>query len=234
MAKTYLDIVNIVLQDANEVPVSQAAFSNVRGLQAFIKEAVNRALMDINTSGTQWEWLKEGTVKNPISVSTVDGTQFYDFRDLGVASAPYVDVDFDTFFIGDGSTFRKPLLSISYDHWNDLYRANDELNTDSKGIPNYIIVTGEKNVFGLSPVPDGAYTVNFHAWSDASFLVNHDDELPFPDQYYTVLVDRARHYLWDFKENETKAAKANNAFKRGLKQMQQQLAPMRDTRMRVR
>jgi len=232
MAKTYLDIVNIVLQDANEVPISASAFSNARGLQAFVKEAVNRSLMDIVNSGTQWEWLKDGTVQAPRSVTTVSGTSFYNFKTLASGEEPFVDVDFDTFFLSDGAGLHQPLKSISYDEWNDKYRSQDE-QADSTATPTYLIMTGEKNVFGLSPVPDKAYTVNFHAYAPAGFLVAYNDTLPFPDQYYTVLVDRARYYLWDFKENDAKAAKARNSYKLGLLRMQQKLSPLQNNRMRV-
>jgi hypothetical protein len=232
MTKTYLEIVNVVLQDANEVPVSASAFSSVRGLQAFVKEAVNRSLMDIINIGTQWEWLKDGTVQAPRSATTINGTQFYNFKTLAAGEEPFVDVDFDTFFLTDGSTLYQPLKAISYDRWAETYRSQDEQLT-AKGVPSFVVMTGEKNVFGLSPVPDQEYTINFHAWSHATFLSAHSDPLPFPDQFYTVLVDRARYYLWDFKENEAKAAKARNSYKLGLLRMQQKLAPLQLTRMRV-
>jgi len=232
MAKTYLDIVNIVLQDANEVPISASAFSNARGLQAFVKEAVNRSLMDIVNSGTQWEWLKDGTVQAPRSVTTVSGTSFYNFKTLASGEEPFVDVDFDTFFLSDGAGLHQSLKSISYDEWNDKYRSQDE-QADSTATPTYLVMTGEKNVFGLSPVPDKAYTINFHAWTSSGSLAAYTDTLPFPDQFYTVLVDRARYYLWDFKENEAKAAKARNSYKLGLLKMQQKLAPLQLNRMRV-
>jgi hypothetical protein len=232
MAKTYLEIVNVVLQDANEVPVSEAAFSSVRGLQAFVKEAVNRSLMDIVNIGTQWEWLKDGTVQAPRSVTTIAGTQFYNFKTLAAGEEPFVDVDFDTFFITDGSALYQPLKSISYDRWAETYRSQDE-QLDATSVPSLVVMTGEKNVFGLSPVPDKDYTINFHAWSHATFLSAHSDILPFPDQFYTVLVDRARYYLWDFKENDAKAAKARNSYKLGLLRMQQKLSPLQHTRMRA-
>jgi|TARA_R110000822_G_scaffold111412_5_gene242128 hypothetical protein len=232
MAKTYLDIVNIVLQDANEVPVSASAFSNVRGLQAFVKESVNRSLMDIVNIGTQWEWLKAGTIQAPRAVTTVSGTQFYNFKVLAAGEEPFVDVDFDTFFISDGVNLHQPLKSISYDAWNDTYRSQD-YQDDAVATPSKIIMTGEKNLFGLSPVPDKAYTVNFYAWTHSGFLSAYSDTLPFPDQYYTVLVDRARYYLWDFKENDAKAQKAKNSYQRGLMSMQQKLAPFQRTRMRA-
>ena len=47
MATTYLDITNEVLRELNEVPLTTSNFGNAKGLQAFVKDTVNKAIFDI-------------------------------------------------------------------------------------------------------------------------------------------------------------------------------------------
>ena len=71
MAKTYLDVLNVALLDANEVQLTETTFLSTRGIQSFAKEAVNRALMDMANECTEWEWLKNDTVATP-STDTIE------------------------------------------------------------------------------------------------------------------------------------------------------------------
>jgi hypothetical protein len=232
VSKTYLELMNIVLQDANEVPVATGSgFSNTRSVQAFVKEAINRSLMDIANFSIQWEWLKTGVISTPNTVATVDSVQWYEFKTIVGGDDPYSEVDFDTFFINDGADLEQPLQQIDYDSWNDMFRSQDQLG-DSKGIPTLVIRTDEKNVFGLSPVPDAVFTVSFHSWNHATLLVNETDTLPFPDQYYNVVVARARYYLWNFKENMPQAGLANREYTQGLNRMLERLTHVEAVRMR--
>lgn len=47
MATTYLDITNEVLRELNEVPLTSANFGNAKGIQKFVKDAVNKSIFDI-------------------------------------------------------------------------------------------------------------------------------------------------------------------------------------------
>jgi hypothetical protein len=232
MAKTFLELINIVLQDSNEVPVSTGSgFANPRGIQAFVKEAINRSLMDIANASGQWEWLKTGVISTPQTVPTVDGTQWYEFKTIVGDDDPYLEVDFDTFFINDGADLEQHIEQISYDEWNDKFRSQDQQG-NSEGVPLCVIRTDEKNVFGLSPVPDKVYTISFHSWNHATLLVAETDTLPFPDQYFNVLVARARYYLWNFKENMPQAGRANKDYVQGVNRMIERLTHVEAVRMR--
>lgn len=233
MAKTYLDIVNIVLQDANEVQLTEGSFLSSRGLQSFTKEAVNRALMDIATSSVEWNWLKTGTAAAPNTVPTVDGTQWYNFKTVSMPDTPYSSIDFDTFFLDDGVDKYKTLERLSYDEWNRRFRKEDENPDNVGGSPKYVIETNDNNLFGLSPIPDDTYTVTFRSWEDANTLVNALDTLPFPDRYFNTLVARSRYYLWTFKENDFQVSVANGEFSVGLSRMKEQLTTPKGTRMRL-
>ena len=48
MATTYLTLANEALRELNEVTLTASNFSSAVGIQAFVKEATNRSLNDIN------------------------------------------------------------------------------------------------------------------------------------------------------------------------------------------
>ena len=228
MAKTYLDILNAGLLDANEVQLTATTFLSTRGIQAFAKEAVNRALMDIANESSEWEWLKNDTVAARTSVATIDDSQWYQF---GV-TAPH-KVDFDTFYLTQASPeLNQRLTRITYQEWDNIYRNLDE-PTDAKGIPLYVIELDEKNQFGLSPIPDGVYTVSFNSWNYATLLSASTDPIPFPDQYYNVLVSKLRYYLWDFKDDQNKASRADKDYRYALNRMRENQTTPEPVRMRI-
>lgn len=227
MAKTFLDIINASLLDANEVTLNETTFLSVRGIQAFAKEAVNRSLMDIVNECSEWEWLKNDTVASTSSVTAVAGTQWYSF---GVTTP--AKVDFDTFYLkGTTPEQNSSLTRLTYSEWDNLYRNLDE-PVDSDGVPKYVIELDEKDQFGISPIPDREYTINFNSWNYATLMVNALDLIPFPDQYYNVLVARVRHYIWDFKNDQNKASRADKEFRRGIGLMRQNQSTPEPVRMR--
>jgi hypothetical protein len=233
MAKTYLDITNIVLQDANEVQLTETNFTSSRGLQSFTKEAVNRALMDIATSTPEWNWLKTGTASSPNTVSTVASTQWYSFKTVTSPDTAYSSIDFDTFFLDNGTDTYDNLTLLSYDEWNKRYRDTDENIDNTGGRPKFVIETNDSNQFGLSPVPDDVYTISFRSWEDANILVNALDTLPFPDRYFNVLVARARYYLWTFKENDFQTSISDREYQQGLNRMKEQLTTPKGRKFRL-
>lgn len=226
MAKTYLEIINIGLLDANEVTLTATTFLSARGIQAFAKEAVNRALMDMANESTEWEWLKDDTVLTPSTVSTIDGDQWYAFG----ATVP-AEVDFDTFYLTDSLGGSQPLQRITYAEWDLMFRQGDA-PADSKARPIHIIETDEKNQFGLSPVPDDIYTIDFNSWRLATFLAASTDVIPFPDQFYNVLVARVRYYLWDFKDDQKKASRAGKEYELAIAKMRARRTTPEFTRAR--
>lgn len=233
MHKTYLDIINLVLQDANEVQLTEVTFLSPRGLQSFAKEAVNRALMDIATSTPEWNWLKTGTASSPNTVSTVANTQWYNFKTVTHPDTAYSSIDFDTFFLDNGTDTYNNLKRLSYDEWNKHFRHTDEDANDQGGIPKYVIETNDSNQFGLSPVPDDVYTISFRSWEDANTLINALDPLPFDDRYFNTLVSRGRYYLWTFKENEFQVGIAHRDYKEGLNRMKEQLTTPKGRKFRL-
>ena len=239
MALTYLDLTNIVLREVNEVPMTEQQFINSRGLQQFAKQAVNRAYLDITNSSREWPWLREKTrASQRVTMPIIEGVATY-----SIDTDKYTQVDWDTMYITDKDlevndpsvtrSISKTLKKINYDHWVQKYR-DDDLREGRKGnTPEYVYMSTDKETIGLSPVPDQNYWIEFDAWKVPGFLENPLDELPFEDKWYPVLVSKARHYMWLFRQDANQAGFALGDFDKGLANMKHELLGQQTIRMRA-
>jgi hypothetical protein len=228
MAKTYIELVNIALRDINEVPITEANFPSPRGLQAAAKEMVNRAYADILNYSKEWPFLSEKTTAK-ISVDTVNLQPTYTF-DTGVDR-----IDWDSFFItsADGS-YRSFLQPIDIDFYVRHLKVRDLENSTEGGEPIFVYRLKSDDGFGLSPYPDDSdFTVTFAAWSKPTLLTNSSDTVVIPDRYYTVLISRARYFLWMFRENVEQAEVALNEYERGLRQMHRDIVDKQAIQMKA-
>lgn len=236
MALTYLDIVNTVLRDTNEVPLSPAQFINARGFHAFVKESVNRALMDIVNSSTEWAWTAGLPMNMNISAHTNETLTerrkvIYEFPE-GV-----MGIDWDSIVLTDmrGKTTSN-LCPISYEEWVHYGNADVLSNRDDANLarPVSIYKTKDNKGFGLSPVPDKAYRVQYISFKAPQLLNAATDTLPFPDRFYTVLVHRARYFAWMFRQNTSQAQMAEHDYQTGIRDMKLALIKPVFNVMRVR
>lgn len=236
MALTYLDIVNAVLRDTNEVPLTPTQFINARGFHAFVKEAVNRALMDIVNSSTEWPWLANVPLNAHVSAHSNE-IQTERRKVIYQLPSDVMEVDWDSIILTDmrGKETRT-LRPISYEEWAHYGNADVLSNRDDAdlGQPTVIYKTKDGHGFGLSPVPDKAYRIQFITYKAPQFLTLHSDTLPFPDRWYTVLVHRARYFAWMFRQNPQQAQMAFQDYQTGLKEMKQAMIKPIFSVMRVR
>lgn len=243
MATTYIDLVNIALREINEVPMQTSAFNNPRGLQAAAKEMVNRAYMDILNYSKEWPFLYEDSNFFPtgsLSVATtaLQGTYLFD-TDLA-------HIDWDSFFITSTSgNYARALQPIDIDFYIRYLKQYD-VNDTQGGDPIYVYrlkggdatVDGNPGGFGLHPLPsDVGYTVTFEAqqnpYNSFKVLETQLDTIAFPERYYTVLIARARYYLWLFRENQQQAQLALRDYEQGIKQMHRDLVEKQSIKMRA-
>ena len=59
--KTYLSITNDILGELNEVQLTSSNFLTAKGLQKFVKDAINRAYFDIANENPEFPWLATTT-----------------------------------------------------------------------------------------------------------------------------------------------------------------------------
>lgn len=237
MATTYLEAVNEVLSEMNEVLLTSTNFASATNIQRHVKEAVNRAYFDVNNPEHKWQWLSVAAPQNDrvgnVYQETVAGQRWYllnpnatDFND------DYGHVDWNNFELttegvaGETTPYdNERLMYIELEEWQDHFARAENIDKgdgQQYGTPYRVIASPDGRRFGLSPIPDKVYRIYYYAWDRPTKLVNHNDTVNLPDQYIPVLISRARYYGWQRKESSENAAIALQDYEKGLKGMRQQ------------
>ena len=240
MATTYLQLTNELLREMNEVALTSSNFASAIGIQAHVKDCVNRAYLDIVLEEPQWPFLSVGDsgTTDPMYgntyVETVANTRWYELKPASDSILDdYGSVDWDNFYLttvgvtGESAPYTaKNLRFTTVDEWKDFYRARenaDDAEDANGGEPKRVIRSPDGRMFGLSPIPDKIYRVWFYAYTQPTQLSAYSDAIVFPDMYKTVLLSRARYFIHQFKENIQPAALALEEYRRGLKLMKSNL-----------
>jgi len=222
---TYVTLVNELLTRLNEVTLDAAGdgFDTVRNVQALSKQAVNNSIRNILQTGQEWPFLK-----NTYTQTLTAGTRQYDFP------SDFSRADWQTFYIkkltsADNTPMALP--SITYDEYIQRYRHYDDTG-DQAGIsaPTLVYQTNEEK-FGVTPIPDQAYEIEYIYWSFPADLTNFDDTTIIPDRFKHVIIDGAMMYMMRFRSNEQSAAIHQQTFENGIKSMRRILV---DEPLRIR
>ena len=211
---TYVTLVNELLRRLNEVTLDTAGdgFDSVRNVQALAKDAVNSSIRLILQDGQEWPFLKT-TFTQTLSV----GTRQYDFP------ADYSSTDWDTFYLKRLSSENNspmPLSTISYEQYIQNVRPSDDTGDQVNGDgPPAIVYQTLGNSFGVSPIPDAAYEVEYGYWRFPTDLTAFNDVAIIPDRFKHVVIDGAMMFMMRFRSNEQSAAMHQNNFEDGIKTM---------------
>ena len=215
---TYVSLVNELLRRLNEVPLDIAGdgFDTVRNVQALAKDAINSSVRLILQDGQEWPFLK----KTYTQVLT-PATRQYDFP------ADYSSVDWDTFYIkqlASQSNGPRRLKPISYENYIQSYRTSDDTgDLDNGDDAPFIVYQTFEEKFGVTPVPNAAYEVEYVYWSYPADLSLYDDVCIIPDRFKHTLIDGAMMYMMRFRSNEQSAAMHQSNFEDGIKAMRRVL-----------
>ena len=240
MSTTYLTLTNETLRELNEVQLTSSNFSDAVGIQAFVKESINRALNDIANEEPQLPFFAAAASGGTdpfygnVTVATVAGTRWYTLKSGSSSiTTDYSSIDWDDFYIttigvsGESAPFvSRGLKFMSLSDWRRYRRDRenaDDADTQNHGEPRYIIRSPDHRKFGLSPIPDKVYNVHFYAFAKPTALSAHGDAIVLPDQYAPVILARTRYYVHQFKENLQQAAFALDDYKKGMKRMKSNL-----------
>lgn len=222
---TYVTLVNELLTRLNEVTLDTAGdgFDTVRNVQALSKQAVNNSIRNILQTGQEWPFLK-----TTYTQTLTAGTRQYDFP------SDFSRADWQTFYIkkltsADNTPMALP--SITYDEYIQRYRHYDDTG-DQTGIsaPTLVYQTNEEK-FGVTPIPDQAYEIEYIYWSFPADLTNFNDTTIIPDRFKHVIIDGAMMYMMRFRSNEQSAAVHQQTFENGIKSMRRILV---DEPLRIR
>jgi len=211
---TYVALVNQLLTRLNEVTLATtgSGFDDVRNVQALAKQAINNSIRNILQTGQEWPFLK-----TTYTQTLTAGTRQYDFP------ADFATVDWDTFYIKElGSASNTPsfLPTISFEEYTQRYRGLDDQGDSGSGIsaPQRIYQTyGSK--FGVTPVPNDAYEIEYVYWTFPADLSAYDDVAVIPDRFNHVIIDGAMMYMMRFRSNDQSAALHQQSLQEGIRSM---------------
>ena len=208
---TFLSLTNELLRRLNEVQIDQADFPNVKNVQALAKDSINSSIRQMLQDAQEW----------PFTLVTyeqtlVAGTNAYNFP------ADYSKADWDTFYIkqltSENNTPKK-LNLITYDQYLTYYRSVEDLSGETgRTDPDYVYMTQDTK-FGVTPVPDASYVVEYRYWKYPADLVAYDDTAVIPDRFKHVVIDGAMMYMMLFRSNEQSATMHSQKFEDGIKMM---------------
>ena len=240
MATTYLDLSNEVLRELNEVVLTSGTFASATGIQAFVKDALNKSLFDVANAEPQLPFFSAGVSGSTdpfygnVTVATVAGQRWYTLKASSSSiTTDYSSVDWDDFYIttinvsGESAPYTSTGLKfLTLADWKRYYRDAenaDDADTQNYGEPRYVYKSPDHRKFGLSPIPDKVYNVHFYAFEKPTALSSYDDTIVMPDQYKNVLTSKARYYVHQFKDNLQQAAFALEDYKKAVRVMKSNL-----------
>ena len=222
---TFVTLVNELLTRLNEVTLSTTGdgFGSARNVQALAKQAVNNSIRNILQTGQEWPFLR-----TTYTQTLTAGTRQYDFP------SDYSSADWETFYLKKTTGINNTpsfLPAISYDEYTQRVRESDD-TADQSGVaaPTLVYQTNEEK-FGVSPIPDAAYEVEYVYWSFPSDLSAYDDVAVIPDRFKHVVVDGAMMYMMRFRSNDQSASIHQQNFLEGIKSMRRVLV---DEPLRIR
>jgi hypothetical protein len=208
---TFLNLTNELLRRLNEVQTDASSFASVKNVQALAKDAINSAIREMLQDAQEWPFTLI-TYEHTLSA----GTNSYSFP------ADYSKADWDTFYIkqlSSESNTPQKLELITYDQYLSNYRSiEDTSGNGGQTDPRYVYMTQDTK-FGVSPIPDAAYVVEYRYWKYPADLVLHDDVSIIPDRFKHVVIDGAMMYMMLFRSNEQSASLHSEKFENGINTM---------------
>tara|TARA_R110000803_G_scaffold21079_1_gene53447 strand:- start:145 stop:858 length:714 start_codon:yes stop_codon:yes gene_type:complete len=215
---TYLDITNELLRRLNEVQIDSSEFDLVKNVQSLAKDSINSSIREILQDAQEWPFTLV-TYTQTLSV----GTGAYDFP------ADYSKADWDTFYLTlTNNASPRSLFALSYESFLRERRAiSDSAGTGGYDKPTNVYKTQDEK-FGVVPIPDEAYEVEYRYWKFPVDLVNSGDVCIIPDRFKHVVIDGAMMYMMHFRSNEQSAQMHSQKFKDGIKTMRRLLVDSDD------
>ena len=216
---TYINLVNELLRRLNEVEISEIDFATTKNVQSLAKDSINYSIREILQEAQEWPFTLV-TYEQTLSV----GTKTYDFP------SDYSKADWESFYLKNTNTTDPGVLKpLSYEQYLSTRRADDDTSgTGGYTKPLNVYKTQEEK-FGVTPVPDVAYVIEYKYWKFPNDLSLSTDVCIIPDRFKHVIIDGAMMYLMHFISNEQSAQLHKDKFKVGIKSMRRLVVDSKDS-----
>ena len=216
---TYINLVNELLRRLNEVEISEEDFSTTKNVQSLAKDSINSSIREILQEAQEWPFTLV-TYEQTLSV----GTKTYAFP------SDYSKADWESFYLKNTNTTDPGVLKpLSYDE----YLSNRRDGDDTSGLDGYTkplnVYKTQEEKFGVTPVPDTSYVVEYKYWKFPNDLVLSSDVCIIPDRFKHIIIDGAMMYLMYFRSNEQSAQLHKDKFKVGIKSMKRLVVDSKDS-----
>lgn len=202
---SYLQLVNKVCNQINEVELTSSNFDDARAIYKAIKDGVNFAISQINAKHHVWPF---NFVEGQSQLLAV-GDNFYDFP------ADFKIADWYSFYLvkDDSLNINTTVLKKINKNQFHLYTKEQDFDhtTSGRSKPVFVFPWGNK-AFGISPSPDQAYTVKYNYYKNSDQLSASSDETSIPVEFDYVIVLGAMWYLNLFRENKEGADMVKKMF----------------------
>lgn len=201
----------------NEVPLDIAGdgFDTVRNVQSVAKDAINNSIRQIYQDGQEWPFLK-----TTYTQTLTAGVKTYSFP------SNYSSVDWETFYLKIlGSKENTPgvLKAISFEEYTSNHRSQDDQGDASgESAPSFVYQTFG-DAFGVTPLTDDAYEIEYVYWSIPDTLTLYNDVCVVPERFNHIIIDGAMVDMMQFRSNAQGASMYQEKFDSGIKTMKRVL-----------
>lgn len=190
-------------------------FSTARNIQALAKSAINSSIRELMHSAQEWPF----SLVTYLQTLTV-GTGVYSFP------ADTSSVDWESFYLKKLSAADNDPLRLSvltYIDYLDNYRPGEDVNGTGGYGPAIAVYQTQDLKFGVTPIPDQAYQIEYKYWSFPADLSVSTDVAIVPDRFTGVLIDGAMFHMLMFRSNEQGANMYKEKFENGIRVMRRVL-----------
>ena len=241
MAYNFLGLVNQICHKVNEVPLTEINFGSAQGFYSVAKDAVNRAIKDINNSEDYWRFnykeriqlMEKGNARYvlPTDHTTVDFDTFRIGLDVGL-TIPGAGLWYDPLIWSDADTYSdvlsfaqvknlsfrsKWLKPLDYDEYLQRY-SQAEFMFERQNEPHFVVKT-PTNSFIVHPTPSFYFPVFFDYYVLTNPLVLPTDVPSIPEKYDFVIFTGAMRDVYSFREDDFNAEKSEVYFRNQIKEM---------------
>jgi hypothetical protein len=115
------------------------------------------------------------------------------------------------------------LQFINFDDWRQRYRPVETRANPTSYIMPHRVFYNSNSKFGVSSIPDRAYTVEYDYFQIPTDLDLYTDTPTVPERYDEVILEGAMYYAYMFRDNTEQAAVSQQNFKKGIQRMRADL-----------